>query len=375
MANKEKKKISNNAIRAAVFLCIIAISVIVSANLLVFADAEYTNKVLEQFYDQDEDTVDVIYFGSSATQRGWVVPVAYHDDGVASYSLATGTQPFILTKYLMEEALKTQSPRLFAVELRGICRTPDNISDVAVRRIVDNMKPSVNKFRAIKTVSDYAKLGENEVDDTGMSYYFPFLKYHSRWNPSKQPHYGTVDYYRGYALDPIVSFKVQEMVPSDWNDGYDHEKMEVVESSKEILNDLLDYCDQLDNTDVVFIISPFEAYDIGMHKLNYVKAIVEDRGYEVIDFMPPENREAIGLDNKTCYYNREHLNLYGSIKYTHYLAEYMKDNYDVPDRSGDSRYAGWEEDYERLTETFSGVYKDKYNDMVKTIVEIESGAE
>ena len=98
MASKEKKKISNNAIRAAVFLCIIAISVIVSANLLVFADAEYTNKVLEQFYDQDEDTVDVIYFGSSATQRGWVVPVAYHDDGVASYSLATGTQPFILTK-------------------------------------------------------------------------------------------------------------------------------------------------------------------------------------------------------------------------------------------------------------------------------------
>ena len=189
MASKEKKKISNNAIRAAVFLCIIAISVIVSANLLVFADAEYTNKVLEQFYDQDEDTVDVIYFGSSATQRGWVVPIAYHDDGVASYSLATGTQPFILTKYLMEEALKTQSPRLFAVELRGICRTPDNISDVAVRRIVDNMKPSVNKFRAIKTVSDYAKLGENEVDDTGMSYYFPFLKYHSRWNPSKQPHF------------------------------------------------------------------------------------------------------------------------------------------------------------------------------------------
>ena len=53
----------------------------------------------------------------------------------------------------------------------------------------------------------------------------------------------------------------------------------------------------------------------------------------------------------------------------------MKDNYDVPDRSGDSRYVGWEEDYERLTETFSGVYKDKYNNMVKTIEEIESGAE
>ena len=85
----------------------------------------------------------------------------------------------------MKEALKTQKPKLFIVELRGTCQSKDTIWDVAVRRMVDNMKMSRNKIDAIQEVIDYSEGGKNSIDTSGWSYYVPFLKYHSRWKERK----------------------------------------------------------------------------------------------------------------------------------------------------------------------------------------------
>ena len=213
MAGKKKKKlITKNAVKAAAFLCLIALVVLGCNHIFGFADAEHTEHIMKEFYQQDKDTVDVVYFGTSASQRAYVVPLAFHEDGVACYTMASGTQPFILTEYLMKEALKTQHPKLFIVELRGTCQDKDSVWDVAERRIVDNMKLSQNKIDTIRTVIDYAEGGSNTIDLTGRSYILPLLKYHGRWNPSKQPKYwGNIDYYQGYTLDYGVCFKTKKV--------------------------------------------------------------------------------------------------------------------------------------------------------------------
>ena len=368
---QDKGIFKSNKVRFVVFLCIIALVILGCTKVFDFADAERSDEVMDQFYGQEKDTIDCVYFGSSATQRAWVVPVAYHDEGVASYSLACGTQPFILTQYLMEEALKTQSPRLFIVEMRGLCQDPDALWDVSVRRMVDNMKPSMTKYHAIKTVTEYAKHGPNSVDLTGLSYYFPLFKYHSRWNPSKRPHYGHVDHYKGYALEPTCAFRITDIHPIP----DDSETCPIDKYTEESLIQLLDYCDTIDS-DVLFVMSPYEATDYGWERLNYAKDIIEDRGYEVLSFLGSEMREdVLGLGNNTCYYNREHLNMYGSLKYTDYLAKYIKDKYNVPDRRGDGKHEDWEEDYDRLmTNLNEGIYKDQYDELMTTIKEREAGA-
>ena len=367
---KAKGKFTKNALRAVIFLILIGVAVGVCVHTYGFRDAERSNKILEEFYAQDKDTIDCVYFGSSATQRGWVVPVAFHDEGVASYSMASGSQPFMLTRYLMEEVLKTQNPKLFIVELRGSCKPPEDLWDVAVRRIVDNMKPSLNKYHAIKAVTEYSEGADNGVDTSGMSYYFPLLKYHSLWNPSKQPDYGGVDYYKGYALEPTATFRVTEIHPYDYN----KKAMPIAEKTEAALNDLLDYCDSID-VDVLFVASPYEASEKGMAKINYSQSIVEKRGYTCLNCLPAEIREDIGLNDHTCYYNREHLNMYGSVKYTDYLSRYIKKNYQIPDRRGDSRYDSWNAEYERLQQNLDGMYSDAYNAMTLQIERFESGAE
>lgn len=359
----DKGIFKNNKVRLVIFLCLIAVVFIVCCCIFKFTDAERSNRVMENFYAEQENTVDCIYFGSSATQRGWVVPWAYHDEGVASYSMSCGTQPFVLTQYLMEEALKTQNPKLFIIELRGIAKGPDDIWDVAVRRMLDNMKMSVTKRHAIDAVVEYSSQGKNEVDKSKTSYYLPFLKYHSLWNPSKLPHYGGADQYKGYALEPNVTFLVREINPLE----YTEENVQpIAPATEDVLNNLLDYCDTID-AKVMFVVSPYEASDMGMGKINYAKNIVEKRGYEVLNCLPEEVREEIGLNNKTCYYNREHLNLYGSRMYTDWLSRYIKENYGVPDRRGDKKYNSWNKEYKRLETNLDGMYSDLVKSMNEKI--------
>ena len=371
MTQKKKKSIfTANAVRMIIFLCLCAASVLICAHFLGFADAEHSDTIMKEFYQQDEDTVDVIYFGTSATQRAYVIPETFHDHGVAAYSMACGTQPFVLTKYLMQEALKTQTPDLFIVELRGTCQTKDSIWDVAVRRMLDSMKMSSTKRDAIKAVIAYSEGGENSIDTSGWSYYFPFLKFHGRWNPSKQPKYfDNIDYYKGYTLDHGVCFKVR---PIDSIPATDIES-KIAPETEDVLTDLLDYCDTID-TKVLFVISPYECTKYGMERLNYSQAIVEERGYECLNFLSPEKKEMLGLHDESCYYNREHLNVYGSRMYTEYLTNYIQSNYGVPDRRGDSKYDSWEHEYERLMKNYDTVYAEKYAKMMKKVRKNEAKA-
>lgn len=362
MSAKEDKGIFRSNILRTVIFCILIITVVaVCAMTFSFRDSERSNTVLDEYYEQEEDTVDCVFLGSSATYRSWIVPRAYERNGIASYSLSTGTQPFVMTEYLMKEALKTQNVKLFVIELRGIAKGPEDIVDVAVRRIVDNMRPSINRYAAINGVLEYAD-GKGNLDDTGLSYYFPLLKYHSLWNPSKQPHYIKTDYYQGYAVEDGVSFSVVPIFPMEYNE----KKQPIAENTKKVLYSLLDYCDNID-AQVLFVISPYQASVQGMGKINYAKNIVEKRGYYVLNCLPSDTRDKIGLNDDTCYYNTSHLNYHGATLYTDYLADYLQKNYGLEDRRGDKRYSRWDNSYDKLMKDLDSCYKDCYQEMMEKV--------
>lgn len=364
-----RKQFENNKVRAAVFLSIIATIVISCNHFIGFADASRSNIAFEEFYSKQDNTIDSIYFGSSVTQRAFVVPVAFHEYGLTSYSLACGTQPFVLTKYLMQEALKTQSPKLFIVELKGTCKNADDLWDAGVRRVIDNIKPSRTRIEAIKAITEYAKTGDNDIDTTGMSYYFPILKYHNRWNPSKQPNYfNNIYYYNGYSLDAGLSFKIRKRHTLEYSD----KTIPIDPGMEKALRDLLDYCDTLTDTEVLFVAAPYESSELGMGKINYSQSIVEERGYKCLNFLPIEKREELGLKDNTSYYNKEHLNYYGSLKYTDYLTNYIMSNYDVSDRRNDEGSVSWQKEYDRLMHNLETIHADDYNKMLKKIEKAES---
>lgn len=356
-----------NSVRAAAFLLIAAMLVAGCSHLFRFVDAERTNTVMEQFYELEDDSVDCIFFGSSVTQRDYIPPVAFSEYGITSYLLASGTQPFWMTKYLMEETLKTQSPRLFVVELKGTCKSVDWTGDVHIRRILDNMKPSLNKLRIIKAIRHYFPEDRNGIDSTGLSYLFPIIKYHSQWSPNKRmKNFEDLDYYNGYS--PVVkwTFNVKRFKKFK----YDEHTLQIDGQTEEALNDLLDYCDTLDDTKVLFVMPPYQASADGMGKMNYSKQIIEARGYECLNLLPQEKRSEIGLSNRTCYYDKEHMNYYGALIYTKYFYNYLKENYGLEDKRGQKGCEKWESEYERLMNNLDTRYRVRYTDMMAEIEEI-----
>ena len=365
-----KRIFSKNSIRAIVFLCITVLLIAGCSKVFGFADPDRTNTVLDQFYELEDNTVECDFFGSSVAQRAYVTPVAYHDYGVPAYTLATGTQPFVLTKYLMKEALKTQTPKLFVVELKGVNKSADWVGDIHIRRVVDNMKPSLNRFQAIRSAITFVPEGANDVDSTGLSYYFPIIKYHSRWNPSKRiKAYEDVDYYNGWSPNAGYTFKVKKITPVP----YDDHTQQIDPPTEEVLVDLLDYCDTLTDTKVLFVMPPYQASEEGIGKMNYAKNIVESRGYEVLNMLPAEAREGIGLNDNSCYYNREHLNYYGSLIYTEFFFNYIKEHYGIEDQRDKPGHEAWEKEYDRLMSDLETKYQVRYIDMMADVNKAERG--
>ncbi len=364
-----KRFFSSNLNRALVFLIIAAMLVLGCSHLFRFVDAERTNTVMEQFYDLENDSAECIFFGSSVTQRDYITPEAYHEFGIPAYSMASGTQPFWLTRYLMQEVLKTQSPKLFVIELKGTCKSVDWTGDVHIRRIVDNMKPSLNKLRAIMAIRRYFPEDINGIDSTGLSYLFPIIKYHSQWSPNQRmKEFEDLDYYTGYSPVTKWTFNVKRFKKYKYNEH----SLQIDGAMEGVLNDLLDYCDTLKDTKVIFVMPPYQASEDGMGKMNYSKQIVEARGYECLNLLPEEKRQEIGLSGRTCYYDKEHLNYYGAQIYTKYFFAYLKEHYGLEDRRGRKECAKWESEYERLMNDLETRYSVRYTDMMAEIDEIRS---
>ena len=112
-----------------------------------------------------------------------------------------------------------------------------------------------------------------------------------------------------------------------------------------------------------------------MGKLNFAKEIIEERGYEVLNCLPEERRREIGLNDRTCYYNKEHLDYYGALKYTDFFFHYIMDNYGIEDKRGEAGCEAWEEAYERLMSDLDGKNSERYVNMMQYIREIEGEAE
>ena len=51
----------------------------------------------------------------------------------------------------------------------------------------------------------------------------------------------------------------------------------------------------------------------------------------------------MNVDFDTDFYNYLHMNIYGAEKYTKFLSEYIKENYNLEDRRKDKNYSEWNE--------------------------------
>lgn len=290
------------------------------------------------FYAEKEDTIDVVMVGSSPVYPTYSAPKLYGEHGIVAYPLSSNNQRPKAIRYLIKEALKTQNPELFIVELRMFTMTDEEWEDTMVftRGVTDNMKYSMNRIQAINAlVSD---------ESERYTYYFDIFKYHSNWKLLFMP--SQLALWRYEKQDPLKGLQIKLGVgPTEYADMSGVTAVqEPVEAQVEALNDLLSYIEETDK-EFLFIISPYVMKESAKEQYNYIIPVIEAAGHEVLDLN--EYVDEIGLDfSQDTYDYGSHVNALGQAKCTAFLGEYLEEHYDLPDRRGQEIYDSWEDAWE-----------------------------
>ena len=133
-------------VRAVVFLALALFLIICSNNVLRQVKYRLQKGAFPSFYAQEKNSIDIVTIGSSADYRYIDTPMLYELFGYTSYNLATAQQPTSVTRFIMNEAEKSQNPSLFIVEAREFVHLPESKQETAVYCVSDSMDLSLNKW-------------------------------------------------------------------------------------------------------------------------------------------------------------------------------------------------------------------------------------
>ena len=99
--------------------------------------------------------------------------------------------------------------------------------------------------------------------------------------------------------------------------------------------------------------------------LAIVLVILKKEGFNVINFNTLEDFN--NIDYNTDFYNKAHVNIYGSTKYTLYLSKYLNDNYNLESHKNNQLYKSWDEEYNRFKANFNSLVNKDFDTFLKQI--------
>lgn len=284
-------------------------------------------------YGEKKNSLDMVYIGGSACFVYWEPLRAFEKDGIASYNYGANTIQPECYKTMIKEILKTQKPELIVIDARAFQyrESKQPPTEVAYRNVLTGMPLSLNKIQFIQdNVKKY-------LEDDEISYYFDIMKYHreTKGQLINQQIKMAFNLYnnpvKGFLLIPKVEKQTKPNIKTMKEKAVDKQ-------TEEIFLDLLEYI-KTTECNYLFIVSPYVEEEEHKENFNYMERIVKEYGYEFLD--SNDYYEEMKLNFETDLYNDAHVNIFGADKYTDFLTQYIKKNYQLPDRK--QEYQDWNE--------------------------------
>ncbi len=308
------------------------------------------------YYSLERDTLDVALLGTSGIDRYWLASKAYEEQGLATFALSTNHFPsWIMMPMIKDIVRKHKSLKLLVVDMRPFTTTytGSGIDKYENRaRICTEALPffSLARFeainRALKTINENVE-GASRFD---ISYFFTFIKHHSRWTEKDFDLYDEVEYkisdYMGAYMHKYFSLKtMDEPIATSVSDARSPLDLVCLENLYELFN----YFEK-QTFEVLFLNTPHSQSRLETRRINYLCDILDENGYKYLNC----NLDGTVYDLKNDFYNAEHMNYYGAEKFTNEFANYLVKHYGFSDHRGDGRYYQWEGTYDNIRKTVAG---------------------
>lgn len=308
-----------NLVKSILFLSLMGIVLFRVISILEgkWEDGSY---VMRMFYEQPEDSVDVLILGSSHAGVDINPAVLWDEYGMASYVLWGSVQPFWNTYYYLLESLQYQEPELIVLEVYRAAETLEYMDPSRIAKNTFGMKASGNKVAAIQASTS----PEMYVD-----YLLQFPIWHTRYNEITQEDFTVYEdaaengcTYKG--LYDKIGLKTTEFTSLPDVSGIDGVGA-MTEKSYEYLMKIIEVAEE-ERIPLFFIVSPYVGITENDKKIyNQVEQIARQNDILFVDFN--ERMTEIGLEAKTDFAETSHLNQLGQEKYTAYLGKMIKAQY------------------------------------------------
>ncbi len=305
----------------------------------------HPSKTNKSFYELEENSIDVMFMGSSVMSSAVDPYQLYNDYGISSYNLSIMQQPMAGTYFWLKETLRTQKPSVIVVEVKTAGRVSDK-NEADARKSYDYMQWGKNKLQ-------YAIEYCNFTPEAVLSeYLFPIAKFHSRWSDLTQEDFDFVlgddnTYTRGFAT--LTSKANIDMEPINEEAEYVEDKYN--KTNESYLIRIIELCRE-NNIGVVLTKTPDPSWN-GV-KAKHVELLAKEQKVEYIDFNTEKMIKEINLDYANDGGDSVHLNLNGAKKVTDYLGKYLSENYEISDKRKDERISAiFDAEMEMYNQTYA----------------------
>ena len=266
------------------------------------------NKSVYRIAKQPEQTLDMVVLGDSITYYAFSPMQMYIDYGIAGFVCGQPGQKIQESYIMLEHVFERQSPKLVILET-------DNLFMWNEEGKLANLKDT----------------GKEWLKDN-----FDLVRSHDTWKSLFAGKEYPEENYKGliYIEYATPTENVPYMIETE-------ETREVLPVAKEYTCKIKDLCDE-HGAQLLLVSAPsLIDYNYPMH--NGAAKFANELGVPYLD-MNLINDE-IGIDWMTdTFDNGDHLNISGATKVSNYLGNYLKENYDLPDRRGDAAYADWDDE-------------------------------
>lgn len=297
------------------------------------SDWEPATRMAEGFYDEPKGSLDVLYLGSSLVYRGISPVVMWEKYGFTGYVLGSSVQRMWISYYYLEEALKSQSPKVVVLNMNGITDDTPNDED-RNRKALDYMELSPTKLEAVR-----ASLSKGE---SFLSYLLPLLRFHSRWDSLGEEdftHFSADRHY--FAKGQDLQFETTSYHPAaNWLQATDAVAREG-DKAGGYFDRIVRLCrDRGISLLLIDMPSPVRfRYDV--HNLS--ESLAKQYGLPYLDFNL--KTDEFGLDWETDLRDAGvHLNVAGAEKFSAYLGAFLQERYSLGGTASEAVKSLWDRD-------------------------------
>lgn len=298
-------------------------------------DGSRTSSAVSGLYHEPENTLEVLWVGTSHLHNALSPMEVYKRTGIHSYNLATTGQPFLGSYERLKSALERQKPQLVVLDASSCFRSDFwQRNETAWRKMMDSL-PWYYFREKFELMRDLVSLNPSTMRKRDIaSGLLPLIRYHSNYMLSRNDyldrHRDIIYFLKGQAV--ITSTQpVPDNRPGAGGKGDKTDKLIAqLDKQKVTLMKFVELCKQ-HNCKLMLTKIPvntaedYEGY-WSEEKHNLISALADELDLPFVDL----NFEDVGMDWKTDTCDAgEHVNERGALKVSDFLADWVMEHYSL----------------------------------------------